>query len=56
MRNELFSVCGDRDPSIEDIPHLPFTRAAMCESQRLRSVVPVGIPHGCLQVPLLNIE
>lgn len=34
-----------------DSARLPHVMAAICETQRIRSIVPVGIPHGCLKVP-----
>lgn len=36
-----------------DASRLPQVMAAICETQRIRSIVPVGIPHGCLAVQFL---
>lgn len=48
VRKEILSVC----PEGEDIDgsRLPHLMAAICETQRIRSIVPIGIPHGCVQV------
>lgn len=48
VRQEILTVYpeeGQIDGA--DLPHL---MAAICETQRIRSIVPVGIPHGCLEV------
>ncbi|KAL7641282.1 UNVERIFIED_CONTAM: hypothetical protein RMT77_008420 [Armadillidium vulgare] len=34
---------------IEDFPHIPLCQAALMETQRLRSVIPLGIPHGVMK-------
>ncbi|KAL0893764.1 hypothetical protein ABMA27_013901 [Loxostege sticticalis] len=47
VRKEILDVYpedGDVDGS-----RLPYLMAAICETQRIRSIVPVGIPHGCVQ-------
>ncbi|XP_053625148.1 cytochrome P450 306a1 [Plodia interpunctella] len=32
-----------------DMARVPYLMAAICETQRIRSIVPIGIPHGCLE-------
>lgn len=44
------SARGGDSPQMSDAPLCQFTEAALAETQRLRSVVPVGIPHGAVQV------
>ncbi|CAH1998239.1 unnamed protein product [Acanthoscelides obtectus] len=46
IKNEIKEVLQDRQPALRDIPYLPLVEASICEVQRIRSVVPVGIPHG----------
>lgn len=41
-------MCKDA-PSLSDIPVLPYLQAAIAESQRIKPIVPTGIPHGTLQ-------
>ncbi|KAL4714022.1 hypothetical protein ACJJTC_008376 [Scirpophaga incertulas] len=47
VRSEIASVYSD--DSDVDSAKLPYLMAAICETQRIRSIVPVGIPHGCLE-------
>ncbi|CAB3372294.1 Hypothetical predicted protein [Cloeon dipterum] len=39
----------ERNPRMSDLSCCPYTEAAISETQRLRSVVPTGIPHGAIQ-------
>ncbi|XP_017775404.1 PREDICTED: cytochrome P450 306a1 [Nicrophorus vespilloides] len=34
---------------LNDLPYLPLLEAALSETQRIRSVVPLGLPHGALR-------
>lgn len=47
IQAEIAAECGDSAPRLSDVPSLPLLQAAMAETQRLRPVVPVGIPRGC---------
>lgn len=54
VRQEMLSVHPEeRQIDGTDLPHL---MAAICETQRIRSIVPVGIPHGCLEVNPMTIS
>ncbi|KAJ0180430.1 hypothetical protein K1T71_003834 [Dendrolimus kikuchii] len=46
IRKEILSVYPEECEV--DASRLPQVMAAICETQRIRSIVPVGIPHGCL--------
>lgn len=47
VRKEILSIYPNEDEV--DGSKLPYLMAAICETQRIRSIVPVGIPHGCLE-------
>nr|QYA71960.1 cytochrome P450 [Anoplophora glabripennis] len=49
IRIEIHDVLQNNLPTIEDIVHLPLVEASIYEAQRIRSVVPVGIPHGATE-------
>nr|QRG28707.1 CYP306A1 [Chilo infuscatellus] len=47
VRKEILTVYPEEKDI--DSSKLPYLMAAICETQRIRSIVPIGIPHGCLQ-------
>ncbi|XP_030746633.1 cytochrome P450 306a1 [Sitophilus oryzae] len=49
FRIELNTVLNGRFPSIDDISSMPFVEACIAETQRIRPVVPLGMPHGALE-------
>ncbi|KAK9879858.1 hypothetical protein WA026_008362 [Henosepilachna vigintioctopunctata] len=48
VREELESVLEGKTASMKDFQYLPFFEASIAEVQRIRSTVPIGIPHGTL--------
>lgn len=42
---ELDSVCGDRLPDLNDLPHLPYIRACVKETLRWMPTNILGVPH-----------
>nr|QZM07476.1 cytochrome P450 monooxygenase CYP306A1 [Lasioderma serricorne] len=47
---EIVGVCKERkNVSLDDLEFLPLTQASLAEAQRIRPVVPLGIPHGCIE-------
>lgn len=54
LQDELDSILNNRIPTINDINDLPLLEASIAETQRIRSVIPTGIPHGCLNDTEIN--
>ncbi|KAF2202007.1 cytochrome P450 [Delitschia confertaspora ATCC 74209] len=46
-RKELDRVCGDRMPTMEDEPNLPYIRG--CVKESLRWMPPVDVPHAAIK-------
>ena len=45
LQEEVDRVCGDRLPTMEDMPNLPLLRAIIKECLRWRQPTPLGVPH-----------
>ncbi|KAH7397323.1 cytochrome P450 [Pyrenochaeta sp. MPI-SDFR-AT-0127] len=48
-QEELDRVCGDRFPTLDDEPHLPYIRACVKESMRWMPTDILGIPHAVIR-------
>nr|XP_002738775.1 PREDICTED: cytochrome P450 2U1-like [Saccoglossus kowalevskii] len=49
VQKELFDVLGDRLPTIDDKPKLPYVEATILEVQRSACVVPLTVPHCAME-------
>ena len=45
IRQELFEVSRGEQVKMDDFAHLPYTKAAIAEATRIRSLTPTGLPH-----------
>lgn len=54
VQKDLDAVCGEGPPLLQHLQELPFLQAVIAEAQRIRPVVPVGIPHGAVQEGMLG--
>jgi len=45
LQEELDRVCGNRLPTMKDVPKLPVLRACVKETLRWRQPTPLGVPH-----------
>ncbi|KAK3677176.1 hypothetical protein LTR78_002714 [Recurvomyces mirabilis] len=48
-QEELDRVCGNRLPTMEDMPKLPVLRATVKEIVRWRQATPLGVPHVAIE-------
>nr|AFU86481.1 cytochrome P450 CYP306A2v2 [Laodelphax striatellus] len=46
IHTEPLTVLGPNKPCLDDSQRLPYLEVAVTESQRMRTVIPTGIPHG----------
>lgn len=53
IRIEFQSVLTE-EPTMKDFDNLPYFKACISEAQRIRSVVPLGIPHGSVEETEFN--
>lgn len=55
VQEEIDRVIGaERAPCHDsDAGRMPLTEAVICEVQRLNTILPLGVPHGALQVTYL---
>ncbi|CAI9625044.1 unnamed protein product [Alternaria burnsii] len=48
-RGELDRVCGDRFPTLDDAPNLPYVRGCVKESMRWMPTAILGVPHAVVR-------
>ncbi|GAW19712.1 hypothetical protein ANO14919_092010 [Xylariales sp. No.14919] len=46
---EIDEVCGDRIPSLDDLPDLPYIRGCVKESMRWMPTTMLGLPHATIR-------
>ncbi|RWA13097.1 hypothetical protein EKO27_g2010 [Xylaria grammica] len=46
---EIDDVCGDRIPSLDDLPDLPYIRGCVKESMRWMPTAMLGLPHATIR-------
>ncbi|KAI0415240.1 cytochrome P450 [Xylaria grammica] len=46
---EIDEVCGDRIPSLDDLPDLPYVRGCVKESMRWMPTTMLGLPHATIR-------
>lgn len=49
VRHELVTVLQGKAPTVQDLTKLPYTQATIAEVFRIRTIIPLGLPHYTLQ-------
>jgi len=56
IQDEMNKLLGQKLPSLEDRLILIRLEAAISETQRLRSLIPTGVPHGTMEVIIAHVR